>query len=158
MNKEQREILKIKLDVFAAIALVIAAVFGFWQYSDTKTKEFHKPLWETQINTYTDVANLVSRLTNNAGSTTWEKDKNKFYEYYWGEMVLLEDKDVEAAMVNFGKHLYDYENNPNPEQNEIQMLILSQYAHKLTYALRDSINKGIRHQKPSVRLRDDINQ
>jgi len=156
MDQNRKDNIRLLLDIISKLAIVVVGIWGVWQYSDIKTKEYQKPLWETQIRIYIEVADLVSRLTNEITIAKWEADKIRFYELYWGSMILIEDNAVETAMVNFGNHLYDFDKIKNPEQKEEVRKKLRKYAHELSYALRDSINRGIESHKPSMRLRTDL--
>jgi len=156
MNQQKRETIKVWLDCFAKLTLVVAAIYAVWQYSDTKTKEYQSPIWDVQIKTYAELSRIVSRLTNEFDTLEWEKDKRRFYELYWGEMILVEDSEVEKAMVEFGNRLYDFDQLKETKQMQESMIELRKYAHNVSYALRDSINRGIENHRPSMRLRTDL--
>jgi len=59
-------------------------------------------------------------------------------------------------MVEFGNHLYDFDQIKNPEQMEENMKILRKKAHAVSFAYRDSIGKSIHKKTPSVRLRREL--
>jgi len=156
MSENQRENIKIILEFVSKIALLVAGIYAIWQYADIKKREYQQPLWETQIKLFFEVSDLTSRLTNEFESQRWEKDKRRFYELYWGSMILVEDESVEKAMVEFGNRLYDFDQIKEVGDMKKAMEELREYAHNVSYACRNSINKAIDRKSPSVSHRKDI--
>lgn len=158
IRQEKRENIRLWLDIISKTLVLFAAIFAVWKYSDTRTKEYQKPLWEAQTRLYFEVTSIAARLTNEFDLNNWERDKKRFYELYWGQMILVEDEDVEKAMVEFGKRLYDFDQLTNTEEMQKSMKNLRVYAHKLSYACRASINRGITSTAPTMHLRKDLNK
>ena len=48
---------------------------------------------------------MVSRIATRAAETIDPKDVERFFQLYWGELAMVEDVDVERAMVRFRKSL-----------------------------------------------------
>ncbi len=57
----------------------------------------------------------------------------RFWELYWGELALVESKDVEGAMVALGKEL----KKSSPEKENLQKLSLN-----LAHACKSSIHES----------------
>ena len=156
MTEEQRENLKVYLDLGTKIALVVAGCFALWKYADSKTKEYQQPLYDAQVGYYFEVVELAARLTTSLEMPQWERDKSRFWELYYGPMILVEDQDVETAMMTFGKCLHDFDILKSTDQMKEKMKELRMLALRLSYACRDSIDDSINANRPSVRLRRDL--
>jgi nitrogen-specific signal transduction histidine kinase len=75
----------------------------------------------------------AARLASTIASTTDEKKKaealDRFWSLYWGELALVEDARVEAAMVKFGQAL-----NSKADAQTVQKL-----AFNLAHECRNSL-------------------
>jgi len=109
MTLEQKKAIIDGLDVVAKI--LIAAVAGWWvfhTYPESREKDFRKSYWDHQMAFFFDASQAASRIaTLPAGDPEKSKAINKFWELYWGPMVIVEAKcekcDVVAqAMIQFG--------------------------------------------------------
>ena len=71
-----------------------------------KTKlEFQRPWVEKNIAFCIDAAKTVGALTASYSEDEWKKTVADFWQLYWGQLVLIEPRGVESAMVEFGKKL-----------------------------------------------------
>jgi len=67
----------------------------------TKEREFRKPFWEKQINTYFEASDVASTIaTLPAGNTQRKRAEERFMQLYYGPLVLVEDEEVMKAKVN----------------------------------------------------------
>lgn len=67
-------------------------------------RESRKTFLDKQAALYFEVVPLASRLAV-YGDRAPAKDTARFWELYWGELGMVEDRNVEAAMVLYGKFL-----------------------------------------------------
>ena len=127
---------------FMFLIALVGVPIGLWQYVEKAENEYRKPLWEKQLNYYleaTEAAAKIATLQNeqsDAGRTELGRAKMKFWELYYGELVVVEDGDVSQAMVNFGKCLREYE-DMGCDQKRLQELSLV-----LAKACRGSVSKS----------------
>ncbi len=68
-----------------------------------RERESKRVFLEKQAELYFEVVPLVSRLAN--AETVDQEDVRLFWQLYWGELGMVEDRSVESAMVLFGKSL-----------------------------------------------------
>jgi hypothetical protein len=58
---------------------------------------------------YTETNGVISRLIASKVPGEPNKDRDRFWQLYCGQMIAVESKEVEAAMVQFGNKLNDCE-------------------------------------------------
>ena len=100
------------------------------RYAQTRRIEATRPFLEKQLALYGEAARVCAQI---ASSSPAPEAVARFWELYWGELALVENKDVEAAMVSFGNTLHF-----SPEdKSELQ-----QRALRLALACRVSLAKS----------------
>jgi hypothetical protein len=65
-------------------------------------RESQKPFLERQLEYYFDITKVVSQLSTLPKGQGFDDAKQRFWEFYWGELSIVEDRQVEDAMVNIG--------------------------------------------------------
>lgn len=120
------------IKVLGALSLVIGGAVGLWKYSDSVENQFRKPLWEKQIALYFDATSAAATLASSSDPQTLQDAENHFWVLYYGPLALVEDKDVESAMVRFAECLRN-----NCEKGELKGLSL-----RLARVCRESISKS----------------
>lgn|GEM_PF-904122 len=79
-------------------------------------RDFSKMFYEKQLEYYAEAVEVTAMLANEtAGTDDYKTARQKFYRLYWGKLSLVEDKRVEARMVQFERLLQNYEGNPTKE-------------------------------------------
>jgi len=99
-------------------------------------REFRKSFYEKQLQYYTEAAEATATLaTEDKGSEDYMKAKKAFYRLYWGRLSIVEDKTIEARMIQFDNLLKDYEQKESDiskEELKQASLKLSRDASKYT--------------------------
>lgn len=92
------------------LGAVVAFAWGVFQFLaaqalqvETRRIEATKPFLERQLNLYTEATQAAAMLATSNDPTELNSARKKFWSLYWGELALVEDKQVEAAMVKFGR-------------------------------------------------------
>lgn len=119
------------LSAVGAVALfawgVVVFIASQRQQATTRRIEATKPFLERQLSLYTSVTQAASVLANGyAGNGEYGAAQTAFWRLYWGELALVEDHRVEAAMVEFGRS--------GRTQDELKVASLN-----LAHACRDSL-------------------
>jgi hypothetical protein len=84
------------------------AVFAWTQYSQGKNaarqaeREFMKPWLESQWETYSDALDAASGAITATDPVEQAAAERKFWQLYYGRMVMVETKGVSAAMMEVG--------------------------------------------------------
>src|SRR5690349_757200 len=73
--------------------------------ADLAERELMKPWLESQRQIYSQSLSAAAIVANSADSEKVKTATEEFFELYQGQMILVETKDVSAAMVGFGKCL-----------------------------------------------------
>lgn len=70
--------------------------------AQTRRVESTRPFLERQLALYSEAARVCAQIA----SSPRPEAVARFWELYWGELALVENKEVEAAMVQFGQALH----------------------------------------------------
>ena len=97
--------------------------------SETRQLEARKPFLERQLTLYTEVTQNAAILATSNDLDAIEQARQRFWELYWGELSMVENRGVEYAMVKFGQCL-----NEGCSQEELRPLALD-----LAHACRESL-------------------
>jgi hypothetical protein len=115
---------------------VVAFSWGVFQFvasqkeqAETRRIEATKPFLERQLRLYTEATQAAATLATSKETDELDEARKKFWSLYWGELALVEDKRVEAAMVRFGRAL---------ESGDVDQQ-LQQRSLELAHACRDSL-------------------
>ena len=95
--------------VVPSVVALIAVLVGIWQYRSSKREEFRKRFWEEQYALYSKALNVAATIAGADNFDSVQSAREEFWRLYWGSLALIEDPQVESAMVNFGKKLGEFE-------------------------------------------------
>lgn len=109
------------LQGLAIIAGIWATYYAYQKQNEEKrnqeiqqrqqiAKEFRKSFYEKQLQYYAEAAEATATIaTEEIGTEDYRKAKKDFYRLFWGRLSIVEDKTVEARMVEFKNLLESYE-------------------------------------------------
>ena len=95
----------------------------------TRRIEAQKPHLERQMKLYTEACQVAVCLATSANTEHLAAAEKRFWELYWGELCMVEDRGVEKAMMILGEAL-----KAKAEQTELQRA-----SYTLAHALRHSL-------------------
>lgn len=90
--------------IFTGIGLTVGATWAVLTYLNNKRLEFQRYFIERQVEIALITANTVGNLVG-CDEKEWNETRGRFWELYWGRLVLFEDGGVIAAMVALGEKL-----------------------------------------------------
>ena len=110
------------------------------RYEQT-AKEFRKHFYEKQLDYYAEATEATATLaTEEINSPDYLQARKTFFRLFWGKLSIVEDKSVEASMVQFKNLLLQYENR----EEDVSQQDLQQASLKLAHdASRYTINVWI---------------
>jgi hypothetical protein len=130
MNEATKRRWDVRLGIAAPVLTVIGILVGVWQFNageEDRRKlqeaatlhkdamEFRRKLWLERLDAYRSVAALSGKIVAQAESDKsdeqFKQAVREFTAAYWGTMILVEDQDVEKAMVNFYLELVNFQGN-----------------------------------------------
>jgi hypothetical protein len=101
----------------------------------TRLLEAQKPFIDRQLSLSFDTANVVGKLASlDRSNQEWTNAYQRYQEFYWSEVSIVEDTSVESAMVNFHTALEAYHDDLRLPLSEVQLR-----ATCLAHAIRRSI-------------------
>ncbi|HKC02011.1 MAG TPA: hypothetical protein VKC17_01755 [Sphingomicrobium sp.] len=90
----------------ALLGVLVTAGFGlYWNFRSAKANR-KQPFLLKQLDLCHDVSLTAARLATVRGKDDWDAARQRFLELYWGPLSIVEDRDVKAAMENFGHELH----------------------------------------------------
>lgn len=105
------------------LGAVLSFFWGIWVWRDKSNKELAqiqaeaerlaesrriestKPFLERQLKLYTEATQIAAKIATSNDKDEISNAIKRFWELYWGELALVENKDVELAMVEMGEGL-----------------------------------------------------
>jgi hypothetical protein len=142
-EKMSPETLKFITDISpfgTALATIVGAVWVALTYFRSQKDvaiarlfDSRKPFLELQLKLYTETAHIAGKLAvADIGKDEFVKAVYRFWELYWSELAVVEDKKIEQAMVKVGDALGKLEKG-EPRK------VLEDAVLDLAHALRDGI-------------------
>ena len=128
----QPENYDIFLKFLAPLLALMTLGWGVYQYRRSNELAFRKPYWEKLLALYIDATSSVSILASTTNKEDWEKARAEFWRLYYGPLCLVENKEVESAMVYTKMVLPD-----SYEQRDV--VKLRKASQQLALACRNSI-------------------
>jgi hypothetical protein len=141
----------VALGMVAPIVTVAGILVGIWQFIAGENKrvvleqsliqkkddlDFARKLWIERMNQYRSVAELAGKIIAYSGDAKQKDIIQDFVAAYWGAMILVEDKEVERAMISFYVELKDHSDGWSDDNR------LKARADSLIAACRKSIEGG----------------
>ncbi|MDJ0656130.1 MAG: hypothetical protein QNJ40_18350 [Xanthomonadales bacterium] len=128
------------LKALGAASIIVGGALGLWKYFDASEKEYRRPLWERQIAVYFEATNATGLLVSATDPQQLATAERSFWKLYYGPMALVEDLQVEQAMVQFGRCLRD----------QCEMAQLRKLSLSLAHACRASLGESWAHKLPEL--------
>jgi hypothetical protein len=75
------------------------------QLAAQQAHERQKPFVEAQMKLYFEAAEAAAQIPRTADSGARGKLIQRFWQLYWGPLAVVEDEEVERAMVAYGRQL-----------------------------------------------------
>lgn len=89
--------------ILALIGIVASAAWIVYVFLAKSTRDPAQKYYDLKLSLSTEAANSVARIATSNNAETVRAAAIRFEELYWGELVLIEDNDLEFAMVQFRK-------------------------------------------------------
>ena len=125
MTEDAKRTWDVWLGIVAPVLTVAGLLVGVWQFNrgeENKTHleynliakkdrvEFQRKLWLDRVSTYRSVAEIVGRIAaHSTKDPKFQELRESFEGAYWGLMILVEDKNVEKAMIQFHDEIDDFQ-------------------------------------------------
>lgn len=112
MDEETKRRWEVWLGIVGPLLTVAGILIGVWQFNVGEARkaayEHASKLWLLRLETYTSVAKLAGKIATASDDQSFSKAVDEFMSAYWGDMILVEDRNVEEAMLNFRIEVEDF--------------------------------------------------
>lgn len=131
-TEEQHRKWNIIISGLAPILPVRGIIFGFWQFSAEQeaikireleliakndSLEFKLKIWEKQLDIYMQLANLAGEISiSTKDKTLFEEMVVLFNSLYWGNMIFVEDSEVQKEMTDFHVEILSFQRGLRPNK------------------------------------------
>ena len=94
--------------------------------TEQTAKEIRMHFYQLQLDFYAEAVEATATLaTEKRDSEDYQKARKAFMRLFWGRLAIVEEKTVEAEMINFKRLLENFENeNGNTTQEELEQASL----------------------------------
>jgi len=124
------------------IGAIVAAVWAYHTYTDTKEKEFYSVFWNTKLTLFLETSSAASTMATTESLDEFNKARTKYWELFFGRLSLVEGEPVKQAMESFSVLV-----PTGPvEQKALPLKSMQQPAYRLTLALKEEL--GHAWQRP----------
>ncbi|WP_139176074.1 MULTISPECIES: hypothetical protein [unclassified Janthinobacterium] len=111
------------LKILTMIGTILAFFWGAYQFiatqrgqAETRRIEATRPFLDRQLKLYTDATQATATMATSTSQDEIAAARSKFFLLFWGELVMVEDRNVESAMVEFRNALNAGKEGPELEQ------------------------------------------
>src|SRR5580698_7105362 len=109
------EVTKNVSTVVGILAALVGGVFALWKYRKDQIRELNAFIFQKQADLYFEASKCAATIATSADPAVVDAAKARFDELYYGELVVVEDRRVELAMIAFDEGL---KGNPDPRPRE----------------------------------------
>ncbi|CAN7739996.1 hypothetical protein LJR084_006543 [Variovorax sp. LjRoot84] len=116
------------LKILTAMGAVVAFCWGAYQFlltqrgqAETRRVEATRPFLDRQLKLYTDATQAASTMATSKSPEEVAAARSRFLLLFWGELVMVEDRHVESAMVEFRDALNAGKKGPELEQLSLRL-------------------------------------
>jgi hypothetical protein len=114
------------------IGTLIGLSVGIWRFGAQQAQANKGPFLQKQLELCFEATEIVGRLASEIDAEEWEKLRLSFWRLYWGPLSIVEDREVEAAMVKLGRLVP----KQPVSQAELPMRSLEGLSYELAHAVR----------------------
>jgi hypothetical protein len=82
---------------------LVSLTVSAWQYNATASQKNLEPFLREQLKTTLLATDSLASLAVETDPVKWEESRKTFWKLYWGSLAIVEDREVEQAMVRAGR-------------------------------------------------------
>ena len=113
------------------------------------------PFIQRRVAAYENTLNVVETIiSEDKNSAAFQSAVAEFEKLYWTKMVLVEDRDVESAMVAFRNELMSYKEGKSTKSNGVSLTDLKSSALELTKKIGPSLSASYNSIQPGDKTLD----
>ncbi len=129
------------LKLLPSIITIIGVLAGVWQFNkELKHRdidEFRRNIWNKQLEAYEQVGHATGKIVNSTtDSLKFENAVEEYKNLYWGVMPLVQDNNVEKAMIRFNSEIRYF------KRKEATLDDLRKQGYKLIRTCKESLSNS----------------
>lgn len=128
-----------KIKAFVAFVSLAAFFFSVFQFLTLRSIEARKPYLERKLAWCEEAVESAAKIASSSNPS--DDDVSRFWEMYWGVMIMIEREDVTDAMVAFGEALKSGEAAGNTAKNGENLTGLTGKSQDLANACRRELSR-----------------
>ncbi len=143
-----------KPSLATAIPWVLAfatILVGVWKFTAEQGQANKRPFLEKQLELGFKATETAANLAVTTDIEEWKKARHSFWLLYWGSLSIVEDPNVEQAMVELGKLVPEMDEPVPP----LPMSNLQQPSYRLAHAVRGLLLKSWNIELPDVEAKQN---
>lgn len=144
MESEAYKVWELALKGLTLLGAIVAAVWAYHTYTDTKEKEFYSVFWNKKLELFLETSAAASTMATTDSLDEFNKARIKYWELFYGRLSLVEGQDVKKAMETFSAQVP----RGSVEQCSLPLTSMQQPAYRLTLVLKQEF--GHSWQEPFV--------
>jgi hypothetical protein len=130
---------------FVVFALFITGVFYLYSFTQSQYRESRKDFLVLQMNTIREIVDITSRMSISNDEKEKQALVEKFWDFYFGKLTLVEDVNLARAMVTFARTISEDSTRQKVDHfnfNEMTNRPMNRAALSVAWAGRDVIYRG----------------
>ena len=124
---------ELSLKTLVLLGGVVAALWAFFTYTDTKEKEFYTFYWNKKLELFLETSEAASQMATTESMEEYRQARAKYWQLFFGQLSLVEGDPVKAAMQSFAPLI------PSEDAPQLPLKELQQPAYQLTIALKKEL-------------------
>jgi hypothetical protein len=135
MDESLYRVFNVTLQSFTIIGVIIAAVWAYHTYTDTKEKEFYSTFWNAKLNLFLETSAAASTMATTESIEDFNEARTKYRELFFGRLSLVEGQSTKQAMELF----FSKVPAGAVSQTSLPLKSMEQPAYQLTLSLKQEL-------------------
>jgi hypothetical protein len=135
MDENLYRVYDVALKSLTIIGVIVAALWAYHTYTDTKEKEFYSTFWNAKLILFLETSAAASTMATTESIEDFDKARTKYRELFFGRLSLVEGKSTKRAMEFF------FSTVPvgKVDQSSLPFKSMEQPAYQLTLSLKEEL-------------------
>jgi hypothetical protein len=130
---------------FVVVVILITSLFYLYAFAQTQYRESRKDFLVLQLNTIREIVDITSRISVSNDEVEKQALIEKFWDFYFGKLTLVEDANLARAMVTFAKSIAEPSTREKVDHfnfKQITTRSVNQAALTVAWTGRDVLYRG----------------
>ncbi|GGO80900.1 hypothetical protein GCM10011348_18660 [Marinobacterium nitratireducens] len=140
MKSDPYKTMDLSIKGLTLVGALIAAIWAYHTYTDTKEKEFYTTFWNTKLQMFLETSAAASTMATTESIEDFYKARTRYQELFFGRLSLVEGDSVKKAMIEFSSLI------PGEaiSQDMLPLEFLQQPAYRLTITMKEELGSAWR--------------